>query len=253
MAAKGGGGGGLFALYGHEEILKKSSSLKLGVRIWNNFTRLFLVWPFSKKNCSRNFDPSKNMAAMGGSFFHCVDFREILQNSSPLKPLVRFWNNFTGLLLGWLFSKMFAKFWSVEKHGHCGGDFLHYMHMKKSLKNLLWNRWLEFGIISQDCFLRDSFKKLFANIWSVEKYGPHGGGFFHCVDFREILQDSSPLKLLVRFWINLAGLFFGDPFQILFAKFLSVNKHGINKWGLLAPYKHIEILVNSSLKATKKI
>ena len=38
----------LHALYGHEEILKKSSSPKLLVRICNNFTRLFLVWPFSK-------------------------------------------------------------------------------------------------------------------------------------------------------------------------------------------------------------
>ena len=40
-------GGRLFALYGHEEILKKSSSLKSLVRIGNNFTRLFLLWPFS--------------------------------------------------------------------------------------------------------------------------------------------------------------------------------------------------------------
>ena len=27
---------------------------------------------------------------------------------------------------------------------------------------------------------------------------------------------------------------FGDPFQKLFAKFLSVNKHGCGEWGLLA-------------------
>ena len=31
-----------------------------------------------------------------------------------------------------------------------------------------------------------------------------------------------------------------------------VNKHGISEWGLLALYRHKEILVNSSLKATKK-
>ena len=78
-----------FALYGHEEILKKSSSQKPLIRIWNNFTRLFVVTLF--KNCSRNFDPSKNMGVMGGGeLFHCVDFREILQNSCPLKPYVRY-------------------------------------------------------------------------------------------------------------------------------------------------------------------
>ena len=33
---------------------------------------------------------------------------------------------------------------------------------------------------------------------------------------------------------------------------LIVNKHGISEWRLLALYRHKEILVNSSLKATKK-
>ena len=37
----------LFALYGHEEIHKKSSPPKLLVKFWNNFTGMFLVWPFS--------------------------------------------------------------------------------------------------------------------------------------------------------------------------------------------------------------
>ena len=44
----GSGEWGLLALHGHEEILKKSSSLKLLVRFWNNFTGMFLGWPFSK-------------------------------------------------------------------------------------------------------------------------------------------------------------------------------------------------------------
>ena len=43
-----------------------------------------------------------------------------------------------------------------------------------------------------------------------------------------------------------------DPFQKMFSKFRSVNNHGINEWGLLALYRHKEILVNSSLKATKR-
>ena len=45
-------GGRLFALYRHEEILKKkSSSLKPLVLFGNNFTGLFLGWPFSKIVC----------------------------------------------------------------------------------------------------------------------------------------------------------------------------------------------------------
>ena len=47
---------GLLALYGNEEILKNSSSLKLLVRFWNNFTEMFLGWLFLahlSTTCSR--------------------------------------------------------------------------------------------------------------------------------------------------------------------------------------------------------
>ena len=35
---------------------------------------------------------------------------------------------------------------------------------------------------------------------------------------------------------------FGDPFQNLFAEFLSILKHGSGEWELLALYGHDEIL-----------
>ena len=41
----------LLALYGYEEILTKSSSLIPQVWFWNNFTGMFLGWPFSKIVC----------------------------------------------------------------------------------------------------------------------------------------------------------------------------------------------------------
>ena len=63
---------------------------------------------------------------------------------------------------------------------------------------------------------------------------------------------KSSLKLLVRFWNNLIEMFLEWPFSELFLKFLSVNKHGISEWRLLALYRHKEILVNSSLKTTRK-
>ena len=43
------------------------------------------------------------------------------------------------------------------------GGFLHYMDMKKFLKNLLLrNCWSDFEIISQECSLGDPFQKLLA-------------------------------------------------------------------------------------------
>ena len=84
------------ALYGHKEILKKSSPLKPLVRIVPCVT-LF-------KNQLWNFDLSKKVANVGGGFLHCGR-REIIQSSSPLKPLVRFWNNFIEMFLGWPFPK----------------------------------------------------------------------------------------------------------------------------------------------------
>ena len=141
------------------------------------------------------------------------------------------------------------------------GSILHYTDMRKFLKkkkkkeNLLRNRNSEFGIISQDCSLCDPFQKLFTKLWSVENHGRRWGvgeGFLHCVDFREILQNSFPLKPLVRLRNNFIEMLLGWPFSKLFVKFWSIHKHGISECGLLALYKHIEILVNSSLKAEKK-
>ena len=51
------------------------------------------------------------------------------------------------------------------------GGFLHYMDMKKFLKNLLQNRWSHFEIISQECPLGDPFQKLFAKFLSAQKHG----------------------------------------------------------------------------------
>ena len=63
---------------------------------------------------------------------------------------------------------------------------------------LLWNRWYEFEIISQDCSLCDPFQKLFAKFWSVENHnrrggggGGGGGGFFALYGHEEILKKKN--------------------------------------------------------------
>ena len=68
-------------------------------QILKEFHRI-VPWVTLLKNCSWNFDPSKNMAAVAFALYGLI---KILQNSSPLKLLVRFWNNFTELFLSWPF------------------------------------------------------------------------------------------------------------------------------------------------------
>ena len=149
----------------------------------------------------------------GGDFLHYMDMKKFLKKSSSLKPLVWFCNNFTGIFLGWPFSKIVCEILIHRKTWlPLGGDFLHYMDMKKFLKNLLLrNCWSVFGIISEDCSLCDPFRKLFSNIWSVEKYG-HGGRLFSLCGLQ---RNSSKffssetacqiLKLFIRIvpWVTL--------------------------------------------------
>ena len=90
---------------------------------------------------------------MGGSFF-------TVWTSEKFFKILLLWNRLSDFeiilqdcYLGDPFQKVFAKFWSIEKYGCLGGggeggDFLHYMDMKKIFKNLfLRNCRSEFGII----------------------------------------------------------------------------------------------------------
>ena len=47
---------------------------------------------------------------------------------------------------------------------------------KEYFKNLLWNRWTNFEIISQDCSLGDPLQKLFAKFWSSKNIAAFEGG-----------------------------------------------------------------------------
>ena len=80
--------------------------------------------------------------------------------------------------------------------------FFHSMDMKKFLKNLLWNHWSDFEIISQEYSLGDPFKKLFVTFWSVYKHGSGEWGLFTLYRHEEIFKSQ---KLLVRFWNNFTG------------------------------------------------
>ena len=125
---------------------------------------------------------------------------------------------------------------------------------RNSLKNLLLqNCWSDLEIILLECSLGDPFQKMFAKFWSVHIHGFVEWGLLAIYGQEEILNKSSSLKPLVRFWNNFTGMFLGWPFSKMFSKFWSVNKHGISECGLLALYGHKEILVNSYLKVTRKL
>ena len=80
------------------------------------------------------------------------------------------------------------------------GGFLHYMDMKKFLKNfVLQNRLSDFEIVSQECSLGDRFQKLFSKFWSVDKYGSGEWGLFALYRHEESLKISCSQKPLVRY------------------------------------------------------
>ena len=70
------------------------------------------------------------------------------------------------------------------------------------------------------------------------------GSFLHYTDMKKFIKN-----LLRNCWsdfeIVYEECFLGGPFQILFAKFLSVYKYGSGEWPFLALYRHEEILKKS--------
>ena len=99
-----------------------------------------------------------------------------------------------------------------------------------------------------EMFLEWPLSKMIVKFWSTHEHGSGEWGLLDYINkFLKIFSET-----LVRFWNNLMEMFLECPFSELFLKFWSVNKHCISEWGLLELYRHKEVLVNSSLKATKK-
>ena len=99
-------------------IQKWRNSLKIfssetASRIVKYFHR-YVPWVTLFKNCSWNFDPSKNVALVNGGYMHYTEMKENLL-------LWNRWSDFEiisqSCSLGDPFSKLFAKFWLMKKHG----------------------------------------------------------------------------------------------------------------------------------------
>ena len=103
------------------------------------------------------------MALVNGGFLHYMDMKKFLKNLLLRNP----WSDFEIISqecsFGDPFQKLFIKnFDQSINMALVNGGFLHYIDMKKFLKNLLRNHWSDFEIISQECSLGDPFQKLFA-------------------------------------------------------------------------------------------
>ena len=92
----------------------------------------------------------------------------------PPKPLIGFWPNFTGMILGWSSFKVvqMVPVRCISRSQELKIDFL-----TKNLKNLLVrNHCTDFNIIWQKCSFGDPLPRLFKPFGFVKKHGHQGAG-----------------------------------------------------------------------------
>ena len=104
------------------------------------------------------------MALVNGGFLHYRDMKKLLKkiffSETAGQILKKFHRNVPWVTL---FKNRSQNFDLSINMALVNGDFLHYMDMKKFLKNFfLQNRLSDFEIISQECSLGDPFQKSFA-------------------------------------------------------------------------------------------
>ena len=103
------------------------------------------------------------MALVNGGFLHYTDMKKFFKNHL----LRNCWSDFEIIHrnVPWvtLLKNCSQNFDLSINKALVSGGFLHYMDMKKFLKNfVLQNCWSDFEIITQECSLGDFFQKLFA-------------------------------------------------------------------------------------------
>ena len=95
-----------------------------------------------------------------------------LWTTSPPKPLIGFWPNFTGMILGWSSFKVVQM---VPVHCISRSQELKIDFLTKNSKNLLVrNHWTDFNKILQKCSFGDPLPRLFKTFGFVKKHGRQG-------------------------------------------------------------------------------
>ena len=100
---------------------------------------------------------------------------------------------------------MFTEFDSIKNSGLHGNKIEFFKQFFKNL--LLWNRWSNFEIISQECSLGDPFQKCTGNFDLPINMALVNGGFLHYRDMKKLLIKKSSPKQLVRFRNKFTGMF----------------------------------------------
>ena len=119
--------------------------------------------------------------------------------------------------LGCPFQKLFKEFDSIKNSG-CHGNEMDFF--KQFFKNLLlWNRWSDFEIISQECPFDDHFQNCSRNFDPSINIALVNGDFLHYRDMKKFLKNLVLRNLWSDFEIISQECSLDDPFQKKFAKF----------------------------------
>ena len=129
------------------------------------------------------------MALVNGGFLHYRDMKKSLKNL-----LRNCWSDFNIIIressLDDPFQKFFAKFYPPQNMAMVNGGFLHYIDMKKFLKNFfLQNLLSDFEIISLECSLGDHLQKCLQNFDLSINMALVNGGFLHYTDMEKFLKN----------------------------------------------------------------
>ena len=135
--------------------------------VFNNFFKHLLL-----PNHWANLDQTWKECSLGGPLQNLFTEFDSIKNSGCHGNEIEFFQQFLKNLLRNLLKNCSRNFDPSINMAVVNGGFLHYINMKKFLKDLLFrNHWSGFEIISQECSFCDPFQKLFAKFWSAQNHG----------------------------------------------------------------------------------
>ena len=153
----------------HYKDIKKFFKILLFWNSWSDFETI--SWECFFQKVVTKFWLFKKHGSRNWGLITLYRHEGILKNSSSLKPLVRFWNNFAEMFIRWLLKICLQNVDASRIMALVNGSYLHFSDMKEFLEILPWNYWSDFEIISKRCTLNDSRKKSLAKFLSIRKHG----------------------------------------------------------------------------------
>ena len=167
------------------------------------------------KNCSRNFDPSKNTALVNGGFLHYTDMKKFFKHLL----LWNHWSDFEIISQECSLCDPFQNFDPSVNMALVNGGLLHYTDMKKFFKNFLVRNHLSYLYNFTGMFLLWPFSKNCSRSFDPSlNMALVNGGFLHYTDMKKFINNLQLRNRWSDFEIFSQECSLGDPFQILFAK-----------------------------------